>query len=64
MGKPVVSRALDLEPTTLSNYRYQIEVNILPEFGHRSLESLTPEEIARVGDKADNGERLCVPHRA
>ena len=29
--------ALDLEPTTLSNYRYQIEVNILPEFGHRSL---------------------------
>ena len=38
--------ALDLEPTTLSNYRYQIEVNILPEFGHRSLASLTPEEIA------------------
>jgi integrase len=38
--------ALDLEPTTLSNYRYQIEVNILPEFGHRSLSSLTPEEIA------------------
>jgi hypothetical protein len=38
--------ALDLEPTTLSNYRYQIEVNILPGFGHRSLASLTPEEIA------------------
>ena len=38
--------ALDLEPTTLSNYRYQIEVNILPEFGHRPLASLTPEEIA------------------
>ena len=38
--------ALDLEPTTLSNYRYQIEVNILPDFGHRSLASLTPEEIA------------------
>ena len=30
----------------LSNYRYQIEVNILPEFGHRPLDSLTPEEIA------------------
>jgi integrase len=38
--------ALDLEPTTLSNYRYQIEVNILPDFGHRALASLTPEEIA------------------
>jgi integrase len=38
--------ALDLEPTTLSNYRYQIEVNILPEFGHRSLASFTPEEIS------------------
>jgi hypothetical protein len=37
---------LDLEPTTLSNYRYQIEVNILAEFGHRPLDSLTPEEIA------------------
>jgi integrase len=38
---------LDLEPTTLSNYRYQIEVHILPEFGDRALMSLTPEDIAK-----------------
>ena len=38
--------SLDLEPTTLSNYRYLIEVHILPVFGHRSLVSLTKEEIA------------------
>ncbi len=38
--------ALDLEPTTLRNYRYLIEVLILPAFGDRSLESLTPEEIS------------------
>ncbi len=38
--------ALDLELTTLSNYRYLIEVHILPVFGHRSLASLTREEIA------------------
>src|SRR6266568_1517198 len=38
--------ALDLEPTTLSNYRYQIEVHILPAFGDRVLKSLTREEIA------------------
>ena len=38
--------ALDLEPTTLSNYRYLIEVHILPVFGHRSLASLVTEEIA------------------
>jgi hypothetical protein len=37
---------LDLEPTTLSNYRYQIEVHILPAFGNRPLASLTREEIA------------------
>ena len=29
--------ALDLELTTLSNYRYLIEVHILPVFGHRPL---------------------------
>jgi integrase len=38
--------ALDLEPTTLSNYRYLIEVHILPEFGGRALASLSREEIA------------------
>ena len=38
--------ALDLEPTTLSNYRYLIEVHILPVFGHRPLASLVTEEIA------------------
>lgn len=37
--------ALDLELATLSNYRYRIEAHILPEFGDRTLESLTPEEI-------------------
>lgn len=37
---------LDLEPSTLSNYRYQIEVHILPAFGDRALASLTREEIA------------------
>lgn len=38
--------SLDLELTTLSNYRYQIEVHILPTFGDKSLASLTPEQIA------------------
>jgi len=38
--------ALDLEPSTLSNYRYQIEVHILPAFGHRALASITAEEIS------------------
>ena len=38
--------ALDSGAHYLSNYRYQIEVNILPEFGHGPLVSLTPEEIA------------------
>jgi integrase len=37
--------ALDLELTTLSNYRYMIEVHILPEFGERPLASLNAEEI-------------------
>ena len=39
--------AQDLEPTTMANYRYAIEVHILPEFGHRTLRSITPEEVAR-----------------
>ena len=38
--------SLDLELTTLNNYRYLIEVHILPVFGHRTLVSLTKEEIA------------------
>jgi integrase len=38
--------ALDLELTTLRNYRYLIEVLILPAFGQRPLASLRPEEIA------------------
>jgi integrase len=38
--------ALDLEPTTMSNYRYMIEVHILPKFGERELCSLTESAIA------------------
>jgi integrase len=38
--------ALDLELTTLSNYRYMIEAHILPEFGVRPLESLTAEDVS------------------
>jgi len=38
---------LDLELGTLSNYRYYIEVHILPAFGDLPLTSLTTESIAR-----------------
>src|SRR5260370_26997009 len=38
--------ALDLEPTTLSNYRYMIEVHILPAFGHRALASITSDQVS------------------
>jgi integrase len=38
--------SLDLELTTLSNYRYLIEVHILPAFGNQPLASLAAEEIA------------------
>src|SRR6266851_2438994 len=38
--------ALDLEPVTLANYRYYIEVHILPAFGDRTLTSLTAQEIS------------------
>ncbi len=38
--------ALDLEPATLANYRYYIEVHILPAFGDRTLTSLTAQEIS------------------
>jgi integrase len=37
---------LDLELNTMSTYKYLIEVLILPQFGNRSLASLTTEEIA------------------
>jgi len=38
--------ALDLEPNTLANYRYYIEIHILPAFGDRTLASLTAQEIS------------------
>lgn len=38
--------ALDLEPTTMANYRYLIEAHILPAFGDRELASLTAEQVA------------------
>lgn len=38
--------SLDLEPTTLANYRYAIEVHILPQFGERALAELNALEIA------------------
>jgi len=38
--------SLDLEATTLNNYRYMIEVHILPEFGERELKSLSVQEVA------------------
>ncbi len=38
--------AQDLELNTLTTYKYQIEVLILPEFGHRALKSLEAYEIA------------------
>jgi integrase len=38
---------LNLELGTLSNYRYYIEVHILPAFGELLLTSLTTESIAR-----------------
>src|SRR5215472_10335638 len=37
---------LDLELNTMSTYKYLIEVLILPQFGNRSLASLTAEDIA------------------
>jgi Phage integrase, N-terminal SAM-like domain len=39
--------AQDLEPTTLANYRYALEVHILPEFGHRALKSITAQEVGK-----------------
>jgi integrase len=39
--------AQDLEPTTLTNYRYAIESFILPEFGGRALREITPEEVGK-----------------
>jgi integrase len=41
-----VALAQDLELNTLTTYKYQIEVLILPAFGHRALGSLEAHEIA------------------
>src|SRR6476659_4998182 len=38
--------AQDLELNTLTTYKYQIEVLLLPEFGQRALRSLEAHEIA------------------
>jgi integrase len=38
--------SLDLERTTLANYRYHIEVHILPALGDRLLDAITAAEIA------------------
>jgi hypothetical protein len=38
--------ALDLERTTLANYRYMIEVHILPTFGERAVTSITAEQVS------------------
>ena len=38
--------ALDLEPSTLSNYRYMIEVLILPEFGDAALSDITAQWVS------------------
>src|SRR5438034_1013002 len=39
--------AQDLEPTTLVNYKYAIEVHILPRFGSWALSDLTAEEVGK-----------------
>ncbi|MCO8272838.1 site-specific integrase [Actinoplanes sp. TRM 88003] len=39
--------ALDLEPTTMTNYRYLLEVFVLPKFGDTPLDSLTIEEVSK-----------------
>lgn len=38
--------ALDLEPSTLSNYKYRLEVLILPSFGDQPLTSITAEQVS------------------
>lgn len=44
--------AQDLELNTLTTYKYQIEVLILPAFGYRTLRSLEAHEIAALGKAA------------
>jgi hypothetical protein len=39
--------AQDLEPTTLTNYKYAIEVHILPKFGDWSLAAITTEDVGK-----------------
>lgn len=38
--------SLDLEPSTLSNYRYFLEVHVLPKFGDSALSSITSRDVA------------------
>jgi integrase len=38
--------SLDLEPSTLENYRYFLEVHVLPVFGDRPIAAITPENVA------------------
>jgi predicted transposase YbfD/YdcC len=55
--------AQDLEPSTLENYRYYIEVHILPQFSEREMRSLTPEEVGDLGEGHPRS-RLLPSHRA
>ena len=50
--------AQDLEPTTLANYKYAIEVHILPTFGTWALADITAEEVG-IG----NGGSWCKGSR-
>ncbi|WP_192809760.1 tyrosine-type recombinase/integrase [Actinomadura rudentiformis] len=56
--------ALDLEPNTLDNYRYYIEVHILPAFGERELHSLEREEIAIWEKRRPVGKRTAREARS
>lgn len=41
-----------LRPTTVAAYRSALDVHILPAFGHRRLESVTPDRLARWAQEA------------
>jgi integrase len=41
-----------LRPTTVSAYRSSLEIHLLPAFGRRRLEALTPDDVARWAQKA------------
>jgi Phage integrase, N-terminal SAM-like domain len=55
--------ALDLEPTTLANYRYLIEVHILPAFGDRPLAVADRRGDQHLGT-GDRRGRLLVTYGA